>query len=77
MGQDQRDLDIPILLEVRHLLDQTAKDPPPQLLGAAEWCRTESGARLSESGHGGQEALLVGLSVHPAEFVTDATLVLG
>jgi len=29
MGQDQRDLDIPVLLEVRHLLDQTAKDPPP------------------------------------------------
>jgi hypothetical protein len=33
--------------------------------------------RLSESGHGGQGALLVGLSVHPAEFVTDATLILG
>ena len=29
MGRDQGDLDIPVLLEVRHFLDQTAKDPPP------------------------------------------------
>jgi hypothetical protein len=28
MGQDQGDLDIPVLLEVRHFLDQTAKNPP-------------------------------------------------
>jgi hypothetical protein len=28
MGQDQRDLDIPVLLEVPHFLDQTAKNPP-------------------------------------------------
>jgi hypothetical protein len=28
MGPDQGDLDIPVLLEVRHFLDQTAKAPP-------------------------------------------------
>jgi len=76
MGQDQRDLDIPVLLEVRHFLDKAAEDPPTQFLWAFEQRRAEFWANLLESGHRGQLALLVGLPVDPGELGTESILVL-
>ncbi len=36
MGQDRYQLDVPVLLEVRHALDQAGENAPTELVGTAQ-----------------------------------------
>ena len=61
MGHDQNHLDLPVLLEVRHALDEAGEDAPPELLRAAEQGCAELGSNLPEPPNGGELNLLVRL----------------
>jgi len=69
MGQNQDHLDVPVLLEIRHALDETGQDAPTELVGAAKKGRGELGSHFPEPPYGGELNLLVRLRGDLGEFL--------
>src|SRR6266542_6504373 len=74
MRHYQHHLDVPVLLEIGHALDQTGQDAPTELVGAAEQGRAELGSRFPEPANGSELDLFFRVSGDLGELLAQAVL---
>ncbi|HYT79577.1 MAG TPA: hypothetical protein VEQ37_10045 [Actinomycetota bacterium] len=77
MRQDQHHLDVPVLLEVGHALDEAGKDSPTEFVRAVEQGRAELGSYFPEPADGSELDLFIGLPGDLGQLLAQALLSLG